>query len=807
MKSGINIKTVLLFVFVFFQLATAHSNTRIIQKEIIYYSPKSGEVFLVWGVNGWKQLDSKGRNKAKVIKSLLYTPMLKKSYTFRTTVFLPFGTTLDFVFKTSKNKKGQLTDIWDNNGAEGIDYHSIITDNEPIRIQANLSASEKKIGLIEIGWLLMIITAIIPGIFLLFKYIKKIPEIQISYSHKIIIIAFSLFIFLCISRFEIIAQLPTNWFQLKSYYKPVFAASISDLVYIISLSIFFLISINFTKNSRIQKISYYSFCFFAAVSLIVGVLNIIAVHYLGKPFNYRWLYYSGFLGSTEAKNAISQTGSIGFVLNIISLGIAMFLFAASILVVLNQLSKRVKMNYYLSGILLPLPMIVLFLSINGGMNPGHGKTDNPVVSFVSSFVFSQSNPSFFDIKIPNEYKYNETKHLTKIQDSVSPYSKVQNVLLVVLESAGAEYFDLYGGKYHITPNLNKYASTARIFDNMYANSPASNKSLVSILCSQYPWVSYKSLTQEHPDLKRESISSQLKKVGYRTSYLTSADSKFQNGNIFLSHREFDVLEDFSKIKCNQQFQFNNNSYKNGSGMDDNCIVNRFENWLDEDKTKPFFSMIWTNQGHYPYFVTGEEVNYGVENPDLNRYLNTIHHYDQVIGALMAALEQRKLTSSTLVIIVGDHGEAFGRHKQFGHATKLYEENIKIPMLLIHPDLRGERDSSLAELKDIASTALPLVGIKNPESWQGRNLLESQNNEAFFFAPWSDYLFAYRQGNMKYIFDETNEKIEVYNLKTDPTEFQNLSKSISQAEMAKVRFKMASWVQYQDQFVKKIILNR
>ena len=320
----------------------------------------------------------------------------------------------------------------------------------------------------------------------------------------------------------------------------------------------------------------------------------------------------------------------------------------------------------------------------------------------------------------------------------------------------------------------------------------------------YPWVSYKSLTQEAPDFKRPSLSSILHDAGYKTSFFTSADSRFQNGNTFLSYRDFDKVEDFKKINCTENYSFNNSTYKDGSGIDDYCLVNRFNNWLDEIDEKPFFTMFWTNQAHYPYFVSGVEIDYGVENHDLNRYLNAIHHYDQVVGALFKVLKKKNLEANTLVVIVGDHGEAFGQHKQYGHATKLYEENIRVPLLFIHPDFSGTRYSSISELKDIASTILPLLGYKNPKIWQGRNLLGSNNDEAFYFAPWSDYLFGYRKDTMKYIFDETNKKIEVFNLKTDKNETINLSSKYTSEQLDPIRYRIASWVQYQDSVVKKMI---
>ena len=107
------------------------------------------------------------------------------------------------------------------------------------------------------------------------------------------------------------------------------------------------------------------------------------------------------------------------------------------------------------------------------------------------------------------------------------------------------------------------------------------------------------------------------------------------------------------------------------------------------------------------------------------------------------------------------------------------------------------------MKDVATTTLSLLNIDIPEKWQGRDLVKTNSDEAFFFAPWSDYLFGYRKGNMKYIFNETLKELEVYNLKDDPNENSNLFDVQMQEEVNQARFRVAAWVQHQEKFIKQI----
>ena len=421
-------------------------------------------------------------------------------------------------------------------------------------------------------------------------------------------------------------------------------------------------------------------------------------------------------------------------------------------------------------------------------------------------ITADENPSFFTIELPESMQdFEPSQH-----DENATYSnfmgdsKVKNVLYIVLESAGASYFDGYGGTYQLSPNLNSYAGQAMIFNEMYACSPATNRSLVSLLASIYPNISYKSLTQEDPNFDFPSISSILKSKGYRTSLFSSADLSWQNSNAFLSNRGFDQIKDFTTIRCREQFKLNIESYPEGNGMDDMCLSDGLTAWLDEDLGKNFFSVIWTVQGHHPYFFNLEEEDFGVNDLQFNRYLNAMKYNDLLIGKVLDTLKDRNLDSSTLVVVTGDHGEAFGQHGQFGHGSTIYEENLKVPLYLINPLLfHGERRDGIAAMKDVATTTLSLLNIDIPKKWQGRDLIKTNSDEAFFFAPYSDYLFGYRKGNMKYIFNETLKQVEVYDLNTDPHENSNLIDVQKKEEIEQARFRVAAWVQHQEKFIKQI----
>jgi lipoteichoic acid synthase len=429
---------------------------------------------------------------------------------------------------------------------------------------------------------------------------------------------------------------------------------------------------------------------------------------------------------------------------------------------------------------------------------------------IQSIVSINAGSSFFTADLPDELRnFDPTTSINMVDPILLPENHtVKNIVFVILESAGAIYFDGYGGNFNLSPNLNHYSTQALTIETAYAHAPATNRSLVSLLGSIYPYISYKSLTQENPQLDHPTLSSVLKKEGYRTSFFSSANLNFQNCLEFLSYRDFDQIRDFSMIDCSEKFNLDSEDYTEGDGIDDMCLVSTLTSWLDEDTSKNFFSMIWTVQGHYPYYFAGVEEDFGVADFNFNRYLNALKHNDKLVGKLMKELELRGLDKNTLVVVVGDHGEAFGQHGQYGHGTALYDENIRVPLYFINGTLfKGQRKNDIAGLKDIAATSLSVVGVEIPDEWQGRDLLRTNSEETFFFAPWSDYLFGYRKGNMKFIFNESLKQVEVFDLHRDRDEKINLINGDIQPEIDYARKRVAAWVQFQDAYLKQKMVEK
>ena len=128
----------------------------------------------------------------------------------------------------------------------------------------------------------------------------------------------------------------------------------------------------------------------------------------------------------------------------------------------------------------------------------------------------------------------------------------------------------------------------------------------------------------------------------------------------------------------------------------------------------------------------------------------------------------------------------------------------VPFVLINPKLfKGEERAVVGGLVDVAPTIFDVLGqTKMPDSWQGRSLFaDGRSNRVYFCAPWSDFLFGYRDGTKKLIYNATKNTFEVFDLASDPNEAKDLADDES-AFIRTGREHIAAWVQYQAKFYER-----
>jgi arylsulfatase A-like enzyme len=238
-------------------------------------------------------------------------------------------------------------------------------------------------------------------------------------------------------------------------------------------------------------------------------------------------------------------------------------------------------------------------------------------------------------------------------------------------------------------------------------------------------------------------------------------------NAVVQGRGFDPVEDAGAIGGNFNSSF---------GVDEPATVERMLAWIDSlPPQQRFFLHYLPIAGHHPYATPG-----GGPFPDSDeatQYLNALHYGDAALGTFLEALRVRRLDTNTVFVIYGDHGEAFGQHhSNFGHTLFLYEENVRVPLLIATPGARHapKRVQRMASLIDLAPTVLDLLGLAPAPEYDGVSLLLPGPRAALFFTDYSLPLAGARDGKWKLIARLNSPRAQLFDLETDPEERFNLS---------------------------------
>jgi arylsulfatase A-like enzyme/tetratricopeptide (TPR) repeat protein len=344
-----------------------------------------------------------------------------------------------------------------------------------------------------------------------------------------------------------------------------------------------------------------------------------------------------------------------------------------------------------------------------------------------------------------------------------------NVLLVTLDTTRADRLGCYGYAGAKTPNLDALARDGVRFENVYAQVPLTLPSHCSIMTGEYPFahgVHNNGTYALAPE--RTTLAEILKGRGFRTAAFVasfSVDSRFGLG------QGFDTYDD--NFQAGLPFKPANSERRAGE------VAALVTNWLDNLAGERFFAWVHFFDPHLPYDPPSPYASEFAASP----YDGEIAYMDEAVGTVVGKLRDKGLLDRTLVVLAGDHGEAFGEKVEIGHGVFLYDETLKVP-LIVHAPGRlpaGKVVASRVRLIDIVPTILDMLRVPAPEGVQGESLVPeieragTRDRDSYLetFYPRENYgwseLTGLVSGEWKYI---RAPKPELYDLGSDPTESQN-----------------------------------
>ena len=534
----------------------------------------------------------------------------------------------------------------------------------------------------------------------------------------------------------------------------------------------------------------------AVVLAIWAVANITAVRMLGAPLSIDWLRYSDVTRTDVIFDSLRRIVTPAQIAGVLALIVGLPLGAAW---AARRPSRRVPMAV----------LGALAVAVIGGAALSTGTTGvtqvrraNPALVFMASVLGPRAEDGIADLGAGRPETLRAPVGIApQLARPARPAKPIRNVVIFAFESTPSKYAEGFEGTLPVTPNLRAALPAGLRFTNAYAHVPASNYFLVSIFGGIVPELSADSMTNDPERIDLVTIADVLGTAGMRTGFFNSSDNRFQNTEGFVRAAGFGLVKDYRDWTCETGvYAHESITHQFLNTSSDLCTVDKITDWIGAAPDAPFFAAFRTGMTHHPYFP-GESPEPLADDPVMNDYLNALKVGDQAFGRLMDYLNESGLAEETLVVVLGDHGEAFGEHGTYVHAAGLNEENIHVPLALINPQLfDGGSSDLIVGISDIAPTITDLLGLPTPPGWQGKSVFAADRPDGvFFFSPWNGFLIGYREGDRKYIYNGNTREAWLYDLAEDPQEQRNLVEERPE-DAAMARVVLGDWVAMQEGFI-------
>ena len=394
-----------------------------------------------------------------------------------------------------------------------------------------------------------------------------------------------------------------------------------------------------------------------------------------------------------------------------------------------------------------------------------------------------------------------------------------NVLLIVIDTLGAEHLEPWNERIEHAPNIHRLAKTGVVFRRAYAPAPWTQPSVASLFTSQMP--SRHGLIRIGTKLHEEqkTLAEELQERGFQTGAV-------------VSHRLLDPRYGFDQGF--ESFDTGPVPASGHSAITSDKVTSAALKWItDRNRDAPFFMFVHYFDPHYIYrhhpefdrtsdydgpIRSGAKISRLRASRDelteedirflIGLYHEEIAYTDREIGRLLDHVEAHITSRPTLVVLTSDHGEEFMRHGWIGHTRTLYEELIRVPLVVSLPGiLSPRRIDAPVSLVDVPATLFSM--LSNPPDSRHQDGLallpyltgkgrKPERTEVFaevsYETPGQADKTAFKTSligrDFKLIHDLPTDTFELYSVRSDPLELSPLADS--QPVLPGLRERLLQW---------------
>ncbi len=395
-----------------------------------------------------------------------------------------------------------------------------------------------------------------------------------------------------------------------------------------------------------------------------------------------------------------------------------------------------------------------------------------------------------------------------------------NVLVIFVDTLRYDRLGVSGyqrdGK-SLTPRIDAFAKQAVVFDKAFSQAPNTPRSVPSFMTSRYPsQVKVDKVFKAYPSVldDNETWFEAMKAGGFTT---IGESSHFY----FCDRKKYpdtcsDVVSWMNSNITQGTDDWDNTGAENIPGSNKDIagprIIKKTIAKLDNlaRSGNKFAMLVHLFEPHSTYMEhKGFEITERGAASLAQKYDYEVAFEDGLIGELLDALDKDGLAKTTTVILMADHGEAFGVHKFAGeqmyfHGQTLYSELIHVPLMFRVPGATPRMAHDVVQMIDLAPTITALFGVPTPASWVGRSLLPVLANQPLEPRPaFAELLRApdwdhegksmiTADGKRHVFFRTSDSRWEIYDLEADPDEKTNIADSDPKAK--ELQNQLASWIE-------------
>jgi len=386
-----------------------------------------------------------------------------------------------------------------------------------------------------------------------------------------------------------------------------------------------------------------------------------------------------------------------------------------------------------------------------------------------------------------------------------------NVILVIVDTMRADAIEPYGAPAGSSPALAALARDGIVFDRTYAQSSWTRPSIASILTSEYSSVHGAIGKFDMLPEKALTLAEVLRAEGYWTAgFVTNINVapvfNFQQGFDEFRYIEpsfyFGATDSSTKLsiykglRLVQERFFADRMYFSHFYQDAGVLTAEARQWIEEQPPEPFFLFLHYMDPHDPYFqipYNGHGVA-RVMTPSpppqrkaelLDLYLQDARYFDEHFGDFLQGLHEAGLYDRSIIAVTADHGEEFQEHGGWWHGTTLYEEVVRVPLIVkrANEPLAGRRRVDPVRTIDIAPALVAAAGVPEPSRFMGQNILAGPIAEPILAEETleGNDLISILEGDWKLVIANPGnprglETVELYDLRTDPDERTNRART-------------------------------